>query len=99
MMKNLCLSRRHTTFFGCFSAFLILLPRKARYTSKPKRFRKELLRQLLESDSDFSSDEMIRTRLWEKFGVAISRRSVANLRKELRLPASGRGTSGGKKRR
>jgi len=67
----------------------------------PKRFRKELLRQLLESDDELSSDEMIRTRLREKFGVAISRRSVANLRKELKLPATGRGKeiSGGKKAR
>ena len=57
---------------------------------RPKRFRKELLRQLLESDDKFSSDEMISTKLREKFGVAISRRSVANLRKELKLPATGR---------
>ena len=55
---------------------------------RPKRFRKELLRQLLETDSEFASDEAIRTKLWEKFGVAISRRSVANLRKELKLPAA-----------
>jgi len=54
---------------------------------RPKRFRKELLRQLLETDNEFSSDEAIRTKLWEKFGVAISRRSVANLRKELKFPA------------
>ncbi len=53
---------------------------------KPKRFRKELLRQLLETDNGLSSDEAIRTKLWEKFGVAISRRSVANLRKELKFP-------------
>jgi len=57
---------------------------------KPKRFRKELLRQLLETDNGLPSDEAIRTKLWEKFGVAISRRSVANLRKELKLPAAGR---------
>jgi len=56
---------------------------------RPKRFRKELLGQLLEGDGEFSSDEMIRTRLWEKFGVAISRRSVANLRQELKIPATG----------
>ena len=57
---------------------------------RPKRFRKELLRQLLETDNELSSDEAIQTKLWEKFGVAISRRSVANLRKELRLPAAQR---------
>ena len=55
---------------------------------RPKRFRKELLRQLLETDSELASDEAIRNKLWEKFGVAISRRSVANLRKELRFPAA-----------
>ena len=57
---------------------------------RPKRFRKELLRQLLETDKGLSSDEVIRAKLWEKFGVAISRRSVANLRKELKFPAAQR---------
>ena len=66
---------------------------------RPKRFRKELLRQLLEGDDELSSDEMIRSRLWEKFGVSVSRRSVANLRKELKLPAIGRRTTGGRKTR
>jgi len=55
---------------------------------RPKRFRIELLRQLLETDNELSSDEVIRTKLWEKFGVAISRRSVASLRKELKIPAA-----------
>jgi len=55
---------------------------------RPKRFRQELLRQLLETDKELSSDEAIRNKLWEKFGVAISRRSVANLRKELKIPAA-----------
>ncbi len=54
----------------------------------PKKFKKELLRQLLETDNELSSDEAIRARLWEKFGVAISRRSVANLRKELKFPVT-----------
>jgi DNA-directed RNA polymerase specialized sigma54-like protein len=63
---------------------------------RPKRFRKELLRRLLEGGEEFSSDEMIRNSLWEKFGVAISRRSVANLRKELALQAAGRRTLGGR---
>lgn len=66
---------------------------------RPKRFRKELLGQLLEGDDELSSDEMIRTRLREKFGVAISRRSVANLRKELKIPATGKRTRGGGKTR
>jgi len=55
---------------------------------KPRRFRKELLRQLLEADKELSSDEAIRTKLWEKFGVAISRRLIASLRKELKIPAA-----------
>lgn len=63
----------------------------------PKRFRKELLRQLLETNNELSSDEAIRSRLQEKFGVAISRRSVANLRKELKLPAQGKGHPSGAK--
>lgn len=57
---------------------------------RPKKFKKELLRQLLETNKGLSSDEVIRTKLWEKFGVAISRRSVANLRKELKVPTARR---------
>ena len=57
---------------------------------RPRKFRQELLRQLLETDNQLSSDEAIRTKLWEQFGVAISRRSVANLRKELKFPAAQR---------
>ncbi len=53
-----------------------------------KKFRKELLRQLLEADRELSSDEAIRAKLREKFGVALSRRSVANLRKELKFPTA-----------
>jgi len=55
---------------------------------RPKKFRKELLRQLLETDKELSSDKAIQTKLCEKFGVAISRRSVASLRKELKFPAA-----------
>ena len=49
---------------------------------RPRQFRVELLRQLIHTEH-FTSDEAIRARLQEKFGVAISRRSVANLRKEI----------------
>jgi len=52
---------------------------------KPKSFRKELLKQLLETGERLTSDEAIKAKLWEKFGVAISRRSVANLRQELKI--------------
>ena len=58
------------------------------FFSRPKRFRMELLKELLETDKELSSDEAIRYKLWVKFGVAISRRSVANLRKELKFPAT-----------
>jgi RNA polymerase sigma-54 factor len=57
---------------------------------RPKRFKKELLKKLLETEEGLLSDEAIRVRLREKFGVAISRRSVANLRKELKIPAASR---------
>ncbi len=57
---------------------------------RPKRFRKELIRQLLETEKELSSDEAIKVKLQEKFGVAISRRSVANLRRELRPLATQR---------
>jgi len=55
---------------------------------RPKKFKKELLRRLIETDNELPSDEAIRVKFWEKFGVAISRRSVANLRKELKFPAA-----------
>jgi len=55
---------------------------------RPRRFRKELVRQLLETGEEFSSDEAIKTRLEQKFGVSISRRSVASLRKELKIAAA-----------
>ena len=58
---------------------------------RPKSFKKELLRQLLEADKELRSDEAIRARLQDKFGVAISRRSVANLRKELKISPRRRG--------
>ncbi len=68
---------------------------------RPKKFRQELLRQLVESDDGLTSDEAIRVKLWEKFGVAISRRSVANLRRELKIPAAQgkRRPIGGKEKR
>ena len=54
---------------------------------RPKRFKKELLRRLLETEMGLASDETIRVKLQQKFGVAISRRSVASLRQELKIPA------------
>jgi DNA-directed RNA polymerase specialized sigma54-like protein len=55
---------------------------------RPKKFKRELIRKLLETEEGLSSDEAIRAKLQEKFGVVISRRSVANLRKELKFPAA-----------
>ena len=53
---------------------------------RPRRFKKELIKQILETEEGLSSDEAIKTKLEQKFGVSISRRSVANLRKELKFP-------------
>jgi len=55
-----------------------------------KQFKKELIRQLLQAEPDLASDEAVRVRLREKLGVAISRRSVTELRRELKLPARGK---------
>jgi DNA-directed RNA polymerase specialized sigma54-like protein len=52
---------------------------------RPRMFRKELVRQLLETGEEFSSDEAIKAKLEQTFGVSISRRSVASLRKELKI--------------
>jgi DNA-directed RNA polymerase specialized sigma54-like protein len=61
-----------------------------RFFPGPKIFKKELLRQLLETEKDIASDNEIRNRLQERFGVAMSRRAVSNLRSELRF-SPGRG--------
>lgn len=55
---------------------------------KPRTFRKDLVKRLLETGEGFPSDEAIKAKLEQEFGVSISRRSVANLRKELRIPAA-----------
>ena len=55
---------------------------------RPRRFRKELVKQLLETGEEFPSDEAIKAKLEQKFGVYISRRSVANLREELKIAAA-----------
>jgi RNA polymerase sigma-54 factor len=52
---------------------------------RPRRFKKELVRQLLETEEGLRSDEEIKAQLERKFGVSISRRSVASLRKELKI--------------
>jgi DNA-directed RNA polymerase specialized sigma54-like protein len=55
---------------------------------RPRRFKRRLIRQLLEAETEPLSDEAIRGRLDKEFGVSISRRSVASLRKELKIPAA-----------
>ena len=52
---------------------------------RPKRFRKESIKQLIEAEKLPLSDEAIKAKLEEKFGVAISRRAVTNLRNELKI--------------
>jgi len=53
---------------------------------RPRMFRKELVRQLLETGEEFPSDEAIKAELEQTFGVSISRRLIADLRKELKFP-------------
>ena len=55
---------------------------------RPKKFRKELIKQLLEKEKKPISDRAIKVKLEEDFGVSLSRRTVASLRKELRIPSS-----------
>ena len=57
---------------------------------RPRRFKKELIRKILEAEDAPPSDEAIRHKLEEEFGVSISRRSVASLRGELKIPAAWR---------
>jgi transposase len=52
-----------------------------------KTLKRGLIRELL-TEGSFHSDEAIRDELREKFGVSISRRSVATLRKELGFSAA-----------
>ena len=55
---------------------------------RPRKFKKELVRRILETEEEFPSDEAIRARLEQESGVSLSRRSVASLRKELMLPSA-----------
>ncbi len=55
---------------------------------RPRRFRRELVARLIAGEEEPLSDELMRRRLRDNFGVAISRRAVASLRKELKIPNS-----------
>lgn len=53
-----------------------------------KRFRKELIKQILKEEEKPLSDQAIKVNLEKKFGVFLSRRTIASLRKELKVPPS-----------
>jgi len=55
---------------------------------RPRRFRRELVRQILEGEEEALSDDTIRSKLEEEFGVSLSRRTVSSLRRELRIPSA-----------
>lgn len=52
---------------------------------RPRSFKMKLVRQLLETEEEILSDEAIKAKLEQEFGVSVSRRSVASLRKELKI--------------
>jgi len=53
---------------------------------EPKQFRRDLLARVMAGEKGRVNDESLRRRLREKFGVSISRRYVAKLRRELGIP-------------
>jgi hypothetical protein len=53
----------------------------------PRRFKSLVLKKMLESEEGTYSDAAIQAKLAEKYGINISRRSVADIRKELKIPA------------
>ena len=55
----------------------------------PRKFKTLMLKKIMESEKGIYSDAGIQAKLAEKYGINISRRSVANIRKELKIPAGG----------
>ncbi|MFA7352436.1 MAG: hypothetical protein WCZ22_02970 [Dehalococcoidales bacterium] len=55
----------------------------------PRKFRMAVLKKVLQSENNLISDRVIQSKLSGKYGVNISRRTVANMRKELKIPAGG----------
>ncbi len=53
----------------------------------PRKFKTLVLKKVVESEKGINSDAGIQAKLAEKYGINISRRSVANMRKELKIPA------------
>ena len=60
----------------------------------PHYFKKELVKRLLENETGLRSDKEISCSIKERFGVHISRRSIAALRKELRIKPKNTGLKG-----
>ncbi len=56
----------------------------------PRKFRMSLVKQVLQSGKRHSSDIVIQSELADKYGINISRRTVANMRNELKIPAGGK---------
>ncbi len=56
----------------------------------PRKFRMSLVKQVLQSENRHSSDTLIQSELADKYGINISRRTVANMRNELKIPAGGK---------
>jgi transcriptional regulator with XRE-family HTH domain len=60
------------------------------FFARPRKFKMELLKKVLETESGLLSDAQIQKRLMVKYGINISRRSVADLRNTLKIPPGGR---------
>jgi DNA-directed RNA polymerase specialized sigma54-like protein len=55
----------------------------------PRKFRMMMLKDAVGSEEGAYSDAKIQKKLAEEYGINISRRTVANIRKELKIPAGG----------
>jgi hypothetical protein len=53
----------------------------------PRKFRMRIVKEVMQSESNTVSDAAISLMLAEKHGVNISRRTIADIRRELRIPA------------
>jgi transposase len=55
---------------------------------RPRRFRRDLVARMIAAEERPMSDEALRRRLNERFGVVVSRREVASLRRDLKIAGS-----------
>ncbi len=53
----------------------------------PRKFRMGAVKKCLQKENNHFSDAAIRLKLADEFGINVSRRTVANIRKELKIPA------------